>query len=215
MVLSNQDIRDAYTRQAHRYDFATGLYRLLGLNAKAYRERAVQRLGLEPGDCVVELGCGTGLSFPLIMERIGPEGRLIGVDLSPGMLEHARQKVGHAGWTNVELVQADMAAYQLPEGVNAVLSVGAFGYVARHDQVIRAAAAALVPGGRIVILDGKQADGVSSWWFKLILWLSRPFGVTLDYGSQRVWESVERHFREPTFEPVYGGMLYISSGTAG
>jgi demethylmenaquinone methyltransferase/2-methoxy-6-polyprenyl-1,4-benzoquinol methylase len=215
MVLSNQDIKEAYDRQAHRYDFATGLYRLLGLNAKAYRERAVQRLRLEPGDCVVELGCGTGLSFPLIMEAIGPEGRLIGVDLSPGMLEHARQKVARAGWTNVELVQANMAAYEFPEDVNAVLSVGAFGYVTQYDQVIHAAADALLPGGRIVILDGKQADGMSSWWFKAILWLSRPFGVTLDYGDQRVWESVERHFREPTFEQVYGGMLYLSSGTAG
>ncbi len=121
---------------------------------EAYRLRAVELLRLKRGDCVVDLACGTGLSFPLIVDRIGSEGRLIGVDLSPGMLACTRELVERSGWKNVDLVQSDMAAYHYPERVNAVLTVGALGYVPEYDRVIEGARHALVPGGRLVIIGG-------------------------------------------------------------
>ena len=91
-MISTQDIKAKYRRQAKRYDFAVQLYRLLGLRIKAYRLRAVELLRLKRGDCVVDLGCGTGLNFDFLTERIGPEGRLIGVDISPEMLAGARER---------------------------------------------------------------------------------------------------------------------------
>ncbi|MFB0507447.1 MAG: class I SAM-dependent methyltransferase, partial [Thermodesulfobacteriota bacterium] len=188
-------------------------YGLIGIR-KAYRSRAVQTLGLQRGNCVVELGCGTGINFPLIVEQIGPEGRLIGVDLSPRMLACAQERVERAGWKNVELVQSDIVEYNFPEGVDGVLSIGVFGYLADCDRVIEAVSHALVPGGRLVIMDGKRPGRLPLWVFKLIVWLSRSFGVTSDYFDKRTWESVERYFRETAFEQMYGGMIYISSGTA-
>jgi demethylmenaquinone methyltransferase/2-methoxy-6-polyprenyl-1,4-benzoquinol methylase len=59
------------------------------------------------------------------MEQIGPEGRLIGVDLTPGMLDIARVRVERSGWTNVELIQSDIAAYDFPKGANGVLATQA------------------------------------------------------------------------------------------
>jgi demethylmenaquinone methyltransferase/2-methoxy-6-polyprenyl-1,4-benzoquinol methylase len=213
MALSKQEIRSSYQSAAKYYDFAVLLYGLIGIR-KAYRSRAVKLLGLQRGDCVVELGCGTGLNFPLIIEQIGPEGRLIGVDLAPNMLACARERVERAGWTNIELVQSDIVAYNFPEGVNGVLSIGVFGYTADCDRVIKAASHALVPGGRLVVMDGKRPERLPSWVFKLIVRLSRSFGVTRDYFDKHTWESVERYFQETAFEQMYGGMLYISSGTA-
>jgi demethylmenaquinone methyltransferase/2-methoxy-6-polyprenyl-1,4-benzoquinol methylase len=213
MALSKQEIRLSYDSAAKYYDFALRLYGLIGIR-KAYRSRAVQTLGLQRGNCVVELGCGTGINFPLIVEQIGPEGRLIGVDLSPRMLACAQERVERAGWKNVELVQSDIVEYNFPEGVNGVLSIGVFGYLADCDRVIEAVSHALVPGGRLVIMDGKRPGRLPLWVFKLIVWLSRSFGVTSDYFDKRTWESVERFFRETAFEQMYGGMIYISSGTA-
>ncbi len=213
MALSNQEIRSSYQSAAKYYDFALLLYGLIGIR-KAYRLRAVELLRLQRGDRVVELGCGTGINFPLIVEQIGPEGRLIGVDLAPKMLACARERVERAGWKNVELVQSDIVAYNFPEGVNGVLSTGVFGYIADCDRVIKAASHALVPGGRLVIMDGKRPDRLPSWVFHLFVWLSRSFGVTRDYFDKRTWESVERYFQKTAFEQMYGGMLYISSGTA-
>ncbi len=213
MRLSKQKIRSNYDSAAKYYDFALLLYGIIGIR-KAYRLRAVKLLRLQRGDCVVELGCGTGLNFPPIIERIGPEGRLIGVDLSPRMLACAGERVERAGWKNVELIRSDIAAYNFPEGVNGVLSTGVFGYIADYDDVIKAASHALVPGGRLAIMDGKRPEHLPSLVFNLIVRLSRSFGVTRDYFDNRTWESVERYFRETAFEQMYGGMIYISSGTA-
>ena len=214
MVLSRQEIQGMYQSGAKWYDFYVQLYRLLGFRIKSYRSRAVRLLRLQPGDCVVELGCGTGLNFSLIVEQIGSKGRLIGVDMTPEMLACARDKVERSGWKNVELVQSDIAEYDFPEGVNGVLSTCVFGYVAEYDRVIKAAAHALVPGGRLVILDGKQPERLPVWLFQLILWLARPFGATRDYFDRHTWESVERYFQETALEQTYGGMLYVSSGVA-
>lgn len=213
MAISKQEVRSSYQSAARYYDFALRLYGLIGIH-KAYRLRAVRLLRLQRGDCIVELGCGTGINFPLIVEQIGPEGRLIGVDLSPNMLARAQERVARAGWKNIELVQSDIAVYDFPQGVNGILSTGVFGYISDCDPVIGAASKALVPGGRLVIMDGKRPDRLPSWIFHLFVWFSRSFGVTSDYFDKRTWESVERHFQKIAFEQMYGGMLYISSGTA-
>lgn len=212
-MLSKHEVQAMYQSGAKHYDFTMQLFRLIGLRMKAYRLRAVDLLRLERGDCVIELGCGTGLNFPGILEQIGPEGQLVGVDLTPKMLARARERIKRSGWKNVELVQSDIAAYDFPEGVNGVLSTGVFGYVAEYDRVIQASSHALVPGGRLVIVDGKQPNRLPSWLFKVVLWLCRPFGATRDYFDSHTWESVERHFQETTLEQMYGGMIYISSGT--
>ena len=52
-----------------------------------YRQKAVRSIHLQPGHTVLDLGCGSGLNFELIMEGIGPQGTLIGVDFSAKMLE--------------------------------------------------------------------------------------------------------------------------------
>jgi demethylmenaquinone methyltransferase/2-methoxy-6-polyprenyl-1,4-benzoquinol methylase len=203
-----------YQSGAKHYDFTTILFRLIGLRMKSYRLLAIKKLSLQRGNCVIELGCGTGLNFPFLMEQIGPEGRLIGIDLTPGMLDIARERVERSGWKNVELVQSDIVAYDFQEEINGVLATGLFGYIPEYERVIRAAYQSLVPGGHLSILDGKQPENLPSWLFKIVLKLGGPFGYTPEYFNVRPWESVERYFKENSFETKYGGMIYILSGTA-
>jgi len=212
MMISRQKVQNLYQSGAKNYDFTTILFGLLGLRMKAYRFLAIKKLSLQRGNCVIELGCGTGLNFPILMEKIGPEGRLIGVDLTPGMLDIARARVKRSGWKNIELVQSDVASFDFPKGVNGVLATGLFGYIPEYDRVIQAASQSLVPGGHLVILDGKQPESLPSWLFKIVLKLGRPFGYTREYFRVRPWESVERYFKETSVETRYGGMIYILSG---
>ena len=214
MMISNQEIQAKYQQQSKNYDFSVKLYRLLGLRIEAYRSHVINLLNLQRGDCVVELGCGTGLNFPLLIEKIGPEGRLIGVDITLGMLAEARKRVESFGWKNVELVQLDIAMYNFPEDVNGVLSMGVFGYVPEYDHVIKKASYALVPNGSLVIFDLKEPKHWPSWLFKLFIRICRPFGVTLDYVRSESWKSVERFFQNTSLEERYGGLIYISSGMA-
>lgn len=214
MQLSAQETRDVYDGHAEHYDLALNLYGLIGLRANAFRLRAIELMHLHPGDCVVDLGCGTGLSFAPIIERIGPKGRLIGVDLTPGMLSIARERVKRLGWENVELVEADISAYECPDGVNGVLAVGSFGYIADYASVIERVSLALAPGGHLVILDGKQPDHWPAWLFRCFVWLFRPFRLNLDYFAGHPWEAMSNIFPETALEELYGGLMYISSGTA-
>jgi demethylmenaquinone methyltransferase/2-methoxy-6-polyprenyl-1,4-benzoquinol methylase len=212
MVVSRQDVQAMYQSEAKNYDFTTILFRLIGLKMKAYRTRAIKKLSLQRGDCVIELGCGTGLNFPFLIEQIGPEGRLIGVDLTPGMLDIARVRVERFGWKNVELTQSDIAAYDFPKRVNGVLATGVFGYIPEYDRVIKAASESLLTGGHLAILDGKQPESLPEWLFKIVLKLGGPFGYTPEYFNVRPWESVERYLKETSLEKKYGGMIYILSG---
>jgi SAM-dependent methyltransferase len=65
------------------------------------RADAVQRLRLQPGDTVLDFGCGTGLSFALLVGAVGAEGRVVGVGISPDMLARARARVEAHGWLSV------------------------------------------------------------------------------------------------------------------
>jgi demethylmenaquinone methyltransferase/2-methoxy-6-polyprenyl-1,4-benzoquinol methylase len=214
MPQSRALVEAAYQRHAKNYDLAVKVYGLLGLHIEKYRLHALALLQLKRGDCVLDLGCGRGLSFPLLMKSIGTEGHLIGVDCSSEMLACAQERVNRENWKNVQLVHADIATYDFPAGVNGVLAIGVFGYVIERERVIEKISKTLVPGGRLVILDGKRSDRWPVWLFKLFVWYSSLFGVTEDYFDSRTWESVGRFFENPTFEEGYGGLMYLSSGVA-
>lgn len=72
-----------------------------------YRRKAVEALCLQPGATVLDLGCGSGLNFELILEKIGVDGTLIGVDFSQKMLDRARKLVVEQEWKNVYLLECD------------------------------------------------------------------------------------------------------------
>jgi ubiquinone/menaquinone biosynthesis C-methylase UbiE len=79
----NQYVRETYRKRAEYYDITANLYYLFGYREWAYRRQTIESLELRPGDTVIEIGCGTGINFPLYQKAIGPQGRIIGVD-SPG-----------------------------------------------------------------------------------------------------------------------------------
>lgn len=214
MALTKRETRDLYRRRAKRYDLAVQLYRLVGLPIDRYRRRAVEALTLRRGDTVVDLGCGTGLNFPFLERAVGPQGRVIGVDLTDEMLERARRRVDNAGWRNVELVKSDMLSYAFPEGVGGVLSTLAITLVPEYDAVIRTAARALRPAGRMAVFDMKRPDGWPEPLVRLAAWLNSPYGVSLDLAERHPWESIRSSLGEVVFQELYLGMLYLSVGEA-
>jgi len=215
MTLSRAKVKELYQSGAKAYDLTTILFRAAGLRMKTYRSETIRELSLKSGDFVIELGCGTGLNFPLILEQIGPEGRLVGIDITPEMLEIAKEKVHKNGWKNVELIESDVANYEFPEDINAVLATGLFGYIPEYDQVIKSISSALATGGHVAILDGKQPENLPKWLFSIVLKLGAPFGFTPEYFNVSPWRAVKRYFEEITFRTRYGGMIYILSGVKG
>jgi len=103
-----------YRDLAPKYDYATR--RIDGVRAQA-----IDALRLQPGDVVLDAGCGTGFCFEMIQQAIGPGGRLIGIEPSPEMLARGRGRVADAGWKNVTLLNTSGEAARLPEAPDAIL----------------------------------------------------------------------------------------------
>jgi SAM-dependent methyltransferase len=105
---------ETYRRKAKYYDIVSRLYPVPGYPQRAQRRLAVGALGLRRGDTVVDMACGTGLNFSLIEQAVGPDGRIIGVDLTDAMLAVAQQRIDSNGWSNISLAQADAVEFCLP-----------------------------------------------------------------------------------------------------
>jgi demethylmenaquinone methyltransferase/2-methoxy-6-polyprenyl-1,4-benzoquinol methylase len=213
--LGRDEVVELYRRRAPRYDLTSHLYGLIGYPVDRYRREGVDALHLRAGDTVVELGCGTGHNLPLLREAVGPEGRVVGVDLTDAMLAQAHRRVARAGWRNVQLVRSDAAAFAWPPRVDGVLSTYALTLVPEFDEVIRRAAAALGPGGRMAVVDFKAPEGWPRWVLRALVVLLQPFGVTLGLAERHPWESMNRHFGSVEVREHYLGTTYVAIGESG
>ncbi len=186
----NKPIIEAYTKYAENYDFAEKFYRLLGCRIPKYRKMSIDALELSKGDTVVELGCGTGSNFSLVLDAIGPDGKLIGVDITNKMLEQARKKAQKNGWKNVELVLCDVAEYKIPDGVDGIFSTGALSYSPQYDKIIKQGHEALKTGKNFVLLDFKKSQGVGRIFAPILLLSTKPFAVDKEYYERQAWKSI-------------------------
>lgn len=214
MPMSKEQLVQLYRKRARRYDFTANLYYLIGFREWAYRRKAVAALNLNRGDTVVEVGCGTGLNFPLLENDVGPEGKIIGIDLTDQMLSQARERVAREGWSNVDLVHTDAAGYDFPAGINGVISSFAMTLVPEYDEVIRRGAAALAPNGRWVVADFKLPEGWAAHLTPLFEPLVKPFGATVDLTDRHPWESMRKYLKNVTMEEFFLGFTYIAVGEA-
>jgi demethylmenaquinone methyltransferase/2-methoxy-6-polyprenyl-1,4-benzoquinol methylase len=210
MILDRDQTKALYRRLAPIYDLALWGYRLLGVSR--HRRQAVRALHLRPGDAVVDMGCGTGLNFPYLREAVGSEGRIVGVDLSGAMLEKARARAERHGWQNVELIEADLTEYALPENLDGALATFALEMVPEYDVVIRRVAGALPAGKRLALFGLKHPERWPDWLVRLGLWLDKPFGVSREYEAFRPWESVRQYMAEVGHQEFYAGAAYLSVG---
>ncbi|MBX0293351.1 class I SAM-dependent methyltransferase [Haloarcula nitratireducens] len=145
------DTREFYGRWADLYD------RLASLPfAESWRERAADSLALSPGDTVVEMGCGTGANVPVLRRRVGPEGRVVGLDLTREMIERARGRPDRAG-DGVHYLLGD-ATRPPVRGADAVLATFVAGIFADPAAAVDAWCDSVRPGGRVALLNFQRSE---------------------------------------------------------
>ncbi len=218
---TNSDLRKEivaiYRKRAENYDFTANLYYMIGYPEWKYRRLTIDRLQLEPGDHVVEIGCGTGLNFGLVQERIGPAGKLIGIDLTDAMLARARARVERKGWENVELINADAATYEFPANLDGVYSTFALSLIPEAPEIISRSAASLKGEGRWSLLDFEIPAIWPAWLVNAMLFLIKPFTPTDDWMSRKPWPEIqtamEVALKQPEKESFYLGTTYLMSGS--
>jgi ubiquinone/menaquinone biosynthesis C-methylase UbiE len=113
---------------------------------------SVEHARLQRGDDVLDVGCGSGSSVLPAAQQVGPTGRVVGIDVSDGLLALCRTKVDRAGLDNVELRVGDMRELNLPaRSFDAVLLVFGLFMVPDMQGLVRDLWELVRPGGRLVI----------------------------------------------------------------
>lgn len=175
------------------------------------RKQAFAEFDLRVGDVVLDVGCGTGLSFPLIEEATGPSGRLVGIEQSPDMLALARARVQGAGWRNVTFIEAPVQEAAIPVMADALIFF-------RTHEIMRSSAALehafryARPGARVLVVGAKWAP----WWafpLNLLIWMLVRQVTTTFEGFRRPWDLVEHFVPDLHMRSVAFGAHYIASGS--
>jgi ubiquinone/menaquinone biosynthesis C-methylase UbiE len=129
-----------------------------GRVAEERTDLLLDNLPLEPDDVVADLGAGTGF-FTLPMAARVPRGKVLAVDIQPEMLDIIRQRTAAGGIVNVAPVLATETDPRLPAGgVDLVLLVDAYHEFSYPREVMQSVAAALAPGGRVILVEYRGED---------------------------------------------------------
>jgi ubiquinone/menaquinone biosynthesis C-methylase UbiE len=122
-------------------------------------EELVAALGLRPGQCVADLGAGTGYFSHLLSAAVGPTGTVLAVDPEPNLVAHLRERAEREGSANVVPVLASLDNPRLPAGlVDVVLIVDTFHHIDDRVAYFRRLRQALRPPGRIAIVDWQKRE---------------------------------------------------------
>jgi arsenite methyltransferase len=114
----------------------------------------LRHAGIEPGETVLDLGCGAGIDSIIAARQTGPAGRVLALDFLPEMLERTVTAAPEAGLDNVVPLEGDLEAIPLPDAsVDHVISNGAINLAPRKARVLAECARVLTRAGRLTVSD--------------------------------------------------------------
>jgi arsenite methyltransferase len=202
-VSPNQVSIERYRAKAAGYDASARFTMPL-------RERTIGLLQLRPGQVVLDVGAGTGLSFALLRAGVGESGCVLAFEQSPEMFTMARARVAREGWHNVWQVNASAEHVTLPEPADAVL----FNYVhdiSRTPEAVNNVMRQVKPGAHVAVAGMK----FFAWWtgpLNLLPWLkNRPYNAR-PADLWHPWDLIERWCDGFERWSTQAGMGYIAHG---
>lgn len=192
-----------YQHRASRYDLELQPF-------EPIRRQAIELLALQPGQTVLDLGCGTGLSLAPLVQAVGPSGHVVGVEQCPAMIQRAQQRVAEHGWPGVELLcqpvqdaalqgWADAAIFHFTHDI--LLSPAALAQVLRH----------LKPGARVVA-TGLQWAPPWAWASNLWVWSAAWYSISTLDGLEQPWKLLQAALPRLQVDSTWQGAVFIAHG---
>jgi ubiquinone/menaquinone biosynthesis C-methylase UbiE len=192
-----------YRRRAAVYDIELALF-------EPVRRRAVAWLAPRPGDTVLDVGCGTGLSFELLQAAVGARGRIIGIEQSPEMIDRALQRVAQHGWRNVTLLCSPAESARFAAKADGALMHFTHDILQRDDalnNVVRH----LQPGACVVASGLKWAPPWAAP-VNLFVYPAARRSVSSLAGLHRPWHRLEALLGSLELRNLLAGGVYVARG---
>lgn len=192
-----------YRGRASRYDVEL-------LAFEPIRDEAIAQLRLRAGDCVLDVGCGTGLSFDKLHSRVGRTGRIVGIEQCPEMMAQAAERVRANHWCNVDLVLAPAASAPF----DAIGDAAMFHFT--HDILRDEASLANVfdhlrPGARVVAA-GLQWAPPWAWPANGFVMLAALYSTTSLEGLGHPFSRLAARLKDFRVQHMVLGGIYVASG---
>ena len=191
-----QGVRDAYRRYARHYDLCFGAVFHPG------RKLAIEQMGIKPGDHVLEVGVGTGLSLPEYPEGV----RVTGIDISPEMIQQAHDRVDELELPNVTLAEMDAENMDFTEGhFDHVVAMYVLSVAPSPRRVIDEMRRVCKPGGDLFIVNHFRHDNpLISGCERLLAPLSKLVGFRPDFALDEFVEQTDLDVIETSPVNLFG-----------
>jgi len=192
-----------YEARAATYDFELALF-------EPIRGLAIDRLELQPGETVLDVGCGTGLSLEGLQRRVGATGHVVGIEQCPAMIARAGNRICEQANANVDLICAPAEEADIRRDADAAL------FHFTHDVLRRPAALDRVlrhlkPGARMVACGLQWA---SPWAVpvNLFVWGAALRSVSSMQGLERPWSLLAERVGTLEVEELLLGAVFLARG---
>ncbi len=180
---------------------------------KPVRQKAVSLLNLKQGDRVLDAGCGSGGSFPYLYKSVGPQGEVVGIEISPGTTANTRKRILKNRWKNVHVIEADARTVNLTGKFDGVLMFAAPDVFASEDALSNIFPH-LKENARVALFGAKLSGRRYGWIFNGLLRLAFD---KLSFSSSpqmesKPWTTLQKRLTMLKVEEYFFGWMFLAWG---
>ena len=178
------------------------------------RQRAVELLQLRPGDRVIDAGCGSGGSFPFLLDRVGSGGEVVGIEISPGTIINTRKRIAQNKWKNVHVIEGDAKKVELTGVFDGLLMFAAPDVFASEDALSNIFPH-LKENARVAIFGAKFSPRKYGWILNGLLRLAIA-RLSFSSGPQlesEPWIKLKKRLVKIEVKEYFFGWMFVAWGS--
>ena len=181
---------------------------------KSVREKAIKLLNLKEGSRVIDAGCGSGGSFPFILDSVGQSGEVVGIEISPATIINTKNRVVKNNWKNVTIIESNAQTATLSGKFDGLLMFAAPDVFASEKALINILPY-LKENSRIVFFGAKISKRKYGW---ILNGLLRNAVRKLSFQTTpnleiKPWCVIEKYLENLIIEEYFFGWMFLANGT--